>query len=177
MYPTTSPRSQLKWTVKLGEDTAIEMRETVREILSEEFPWFSGSDPLVVEQRIRHLRVFYVCVQASRESSGSTFIECRIRFHSTQMWIGGLQVAASYRRQGLGRQLVRALEEVARVLDVRAVKLYPLPSSQRFWQRLGYRPDAPRAWLLSKNVGGQRSLFCEMGVDDIPLLAPCTAKL
>jgi GNAT superfamily N-acetyltransferase len=123
----------------------------VRKTIECEFPWFDQCDPLVVERTFSEVRVFYVC--ATTSSSGQrTFVDCRLHFDSHQMWIGSIQVAACHRLQGVGRQLVRAVEAIANALGMEELRILPTPSSVEFWRKLHYLPDPRSARVLWKKL-------------------------
>ena len=136
----------------LNTVTVGEIRETVRAILQEQFPWFNQGDPLVVENVVRQLRIFYTCVRASRGCPDAAILECRVDFDLNRMWIGSIEVAPSHRLQGIGRHLAQAAEAMARAMGVQTINVYPLPSSLDFWRKTGYRPDCRTARVLCKDV-------------------------
>jgi GNAT superfamily N-acetyltransferase len=57
--------------------------------------------------------------------------------HPVSPWLAGLYVAPDHRRQGIGRALVRAIEEQARRRGNRRLYLYAGPAS-KFYERLGW---------------------------------------
>ena len=142
--------------MKLCAYTVSEMRETVRAIFDDRFCWFHDEDPLVVEQGIRQVRIFYACMRASRGAPDTTFLECRLDFDFGETWIANLQVTASYRSQGLGRKLVQVAEAIANGMGIRVVNVFPLPSSLDFWWKMGYtpRPCMTRVLRRELSVGG-----------------------
>ena len=126
--------------VKLCAYTVSEIQETVRVVFDDRFSWFHDEDPLVVEEGIRRVRVFYTCHRASRGCPDTTFLEFRLDFDSGEAWIANLQVAAAYRRQGFGRELVQVAEAIAETTGIRFVNVFPLPRSLDFWRKMGYTP-------------------------------------
>ncbi len=133
-------------------ETVSEIYLTVHGILSADFCWFDQDDPLVVECGAGQVRVCYFSRRASPGSGDTTFLKCRFDFDSSQMWIGSIQVAASYRRQGLGRQLVQTAEEIARAMELGVVNVLPLASSQQFWLKMGYTRNPRTARVLWKRL-------------------------
>ena len=133
-------------------ETASEIYQTVHGILSSGFYWFDQGDPLIVECGAGQVRVFYLSNRTSTGCHDTTFLKCRFNLESNQMWLGSIQVAASYRRQGLGRQLVLTTEEIARAMAVGAVNVFPLASSQHFWGKMGYTPHPRTARVLWKHL-------------------------
>ena len=93
--------------MKSGTFSVSDIWKATRRVLCDGFSWFDDEDQLVVEQEIRQVRVFYACMQASRRCPDATFLECRLDFDSSEMWIGNLHVAEAYRLRGLGRELVQ----------------------------------------------------------------------
>ncbi len=142
----------------LSEDTVLgvsaesEIRRTVRAILRDTFSWFDVVDPLVVEQQIRQIRVFYTCFRASRGSPDATFLECRLDFNSSEMWIGQLQVSVAHRLQGLGGELVRVAERIAAGMEMREINIFPLSGSVDFWRKMGYTMKPRTTRVLCKHV-------------------------
>ena len=140
-----------------GAFSVSDIRQTVRKVLCDGFSWFNDEDQLVVEQQIRQVRVFYACVQASRGCPDASFLECRLDFDSSEMWIGNLQVAQAYRLRGLGRELVQVAETIAAATQRREINVFPLPSSLDFWRKLGYTKK-PRATRVLCNSVVEREL-------------------
>ena len=138
--------------MKLCAYTVSEMRETVRAVLNDRFPWFHDEDPLVVEEGIRRARIFYTCHRASRGCPDTTFLEIRLDFDSGEAWIANLQVAAAYRRQGFGRELVRVTEAIAGAMGIRFVNVFSLPSSLDFWRKMRYTPRPHMTRVLRRDL-------------------------
>ena len=143
-------------------DAISDVRKIAQAIFNKEFSWFVQSDPLVVDVAGSHARIFYVCTRASCGSDENTSVNCRIHFDANKMWISSLHVASLFRLQGLGRQLVQTAEATARALGVETVEIYPFPSSQNFWRKLGYRQNPRMARVMGKHL---RSLASEQKVD------------
>lgn len=131
-------------------DSVSNVRDVARKVFECQFSWFDRSDPLVVEVAFPQAHILYVCSAASGNGE-NTFIDSRFYFDSSQMWIGSMQVASSYRLRGFGRQLVRAAEATAGALGLEEVSVLPLPSSIAFWQKIGYVPDPRSARVLRKS--------------------------
>lgn len=148
----------------LNENTALsvftesETRRTVRAFLHGAFSWFDVVDPIVVEQQIRQTRVFYTCRRASRGSLDATFLECRLHFDSSEMWIGRLQVSVAHRMQGLGGELVRVAERIAAGMEMREINVVPLSGSVDFWRKMGYTTKPLTARVLCKHVASSSSI-------------------
>ena len=137
--------------------TISDIRKAIRAAFQEEFARFGPADSLLVECSQRCVRVFFASAQASRGMGESTSIDCRIHLDSRQMWIASLYVAPSLRLQGLGRELVRVAEQMARVCGVETVKILSRPSSLGFWRQLEYTPEPNTARILWKILTDSRS--------------------
>jgi N-acetylglutamate synthase-like GNAT family acetyltransferase len=64
--------------------------------------------------------------------------------------IANLTVHAEYRRRGIGRCLVKRLEQESAELGCRETFLVPSPESMRFYESLGYTLDTGR--IVAKSV-------------------------
>ena len=148
---SAEPSTSAAMTVKT--ETVSDIYQTVHGILSADFCWFDqDDDPLVVECGAGQVRVFYLSRRASPGSGDTTFLDCRFNLESSEMWIGSIQVAASYRRQGLGQQLVQMAEEIADAMEIGVVTVFPLTSSQHFWGKMGYTSKPRTARVLWKHL-------------------------
>lgn len=73
-------------------------------------------------------------------------------------WLGGLFVGRSFRRQGIGAQLVAAVEAKAGVLGIGTLYLFTL-DKQAWYSRLGWRVLEPCTWcgqpgsIMLKDIG------------------------
>jgi GNAT superfamily N-acetyltransferase len=142
----------------LGVPAESEIRQVVSTILCDTFSWFNKDDPLVVEQQVRQVRVFYACFRDSRGFPNGTILECRIDLDAGNMWIGNLQVSAAHRLQGLGRELARVAERLAVALEMREINIFPLLGSVDFWRKMGYTKKPRTTRVLCKNVVVKREL-------------------
>ena len=70
--------------------------------------------------------------------------------------IGRMAVRADHRRQGLGRQVLRGLMEVARLRGEQQVLLHAQLSAKGFYETEGYRP--------------QGEVFIEAGIEHIEMV-------
>ena len=82
----------------------------------------------------------------------STFVQIRVDLDCGEMWIGKLEVAGPHRSKGVGRQVVRAVEKIARTLGIRVINLFPLFGSELFWRKMGYGLHHRTARVMSKTV-------------------------
>ena len=124
----------------------------VRPVLARTVFCFHEQDALVVEDRLDSIRVAYASACSSGGPQDSTRIECQLCFDTGQMWIGTLHVSVGFRSKGLGRQLVTAVERIASAIGLRMVSGFPLQSSQRFWERMGYRTHPTMARVVTKDL-------------------------
>jgi len=150
--PLSSDEPSTSAVMTVKTETVSDIYQTVHGILSADFCWFDKDDPLIVECGTGQVRVFYLSRRASPGSDATTFLKCRFNLESSQMWIGSIQVAASYRRQGLGRQLVQMAEEIAHAMEIGVVTVFPLTSSQHFWSKMGYTSKPRTARVLWKHL-------------------------
>ncbi len=82
-----------------------------------------------------------------RESSAGLFTDERYG------WIDDAFVTSSERKQGLGKALLRRVEEWCRERDVSELRLNVVAANEiglRFWEAIGFRPTA---LTLSKPIG------------------------
>ena len=127
----------------------------VRSILRGTLSCFDEGDMLSVGQGPDDLRVAYVSSQASGGPSHCTCMQCQIHFDAGEMWIASLRVAAPFRLQGLGRQLVTASERIAREMGIQIIRVFPFLPSEPFWRKMGYEPDPRAARVLLKDLSWQ----------------------
>jgi len=87
---------------------------------------------------------------------------------SSEAWIANLQVAASYRSQGLGRELVQVAQAIAGAMGIPVVNVFPLPSSLDFWRKMGYTPTPCMTRVLRRDlsVGGNSAGWGNEHLDD-----------
>ena len=124
-------------------------------ILRKTVSCFDEDDRLLVDVGLDHIRVAYFSAQAPSESRDCTYMRCQIYLNAGEMWIASLRVAAPFRLQGLGRQLVTASERIAREMGIRIIKVSPFPASELFWRKMGYEPDPRAARVLLKESSWQ----------------------
>ena len=113
---------------------------------------YDDQDEFISHLEPQHLRLVYVSVRGSRQSGSATLVQCRVEDRLKEMWINSLQVSQSLRRQGLGRELVEAVEATAQAIGMSSVKVYPLADSVGFWKSLVYVPDSRTARVLQKTL-------------------------
>ncbi len=136
----------------MGTDSVV---AKVWSILRTTVSCFDEDDRLLVDVGLDHIRVAYVSAQASGGPCDCTCMQCQIYLDAGEMWIARLRVAAPFRLQGLGRQLVTASERIAREMGIRIIKVSPFPASEPFWRKMGYEPDARTARVLLKDLSWQ----------------------
>lgn len=153
-----SPREPVatsKTRSKALVDAAL-LETSAREALVEYVRFYDKDDRVIVHVESNHLRLVYLNVRASRQSSSATLIQCRIDEESDEefeeMWITSLQVSETQRRQGIGCEMVQAMEATARAMGIPAMKVYPLVDAHGFWESLGYQPDERMSRVLQKKL-------------------------
>lgn len=99
-------------------------------------------------------------------SNDTTHVQFRFDLKYTEMWIGMLEVVGAYQFKGIGREMVRAVESVARKLGLRRINLFPLYSSQKFWLKMGYGAHHCTARVLSKTLSTEVAL-CQKEYTDV----------
>lgn len=77
--------------------------------------------------------------------------------HSVSPWLAGLYVALEHRRQGVGRLLVRAIEDQARQRGSRRLYLYT-DSAINYYERLGWSTIDHTDWKGSPTALMARAL-------------------
>ena len=137
--------------------TEPRIEDLVRSIFASELPFFSEQDGLEMEIAERSVRISYSSFELSDAGSDHTGIDFHLRLDANEMWIGGLNVATTFRMNGVGRRLVQAAEYVATHTRMDGVNLFPLGSSRPFWIKLGYVPHRFTARVLWKPCGIRRT--------------------
>ena len=138
--------------MKVNFDTAHDIENMAICIFRKEVSFFSKNDTLIYEKVHRNVKIVYYSKLLSDIQSDLTGIELYFCLDTGEIWIGALHVAVSFRSIGLGLQLVRAAEEVARSMDFRNINVFPLQSSRSFWLKMGYKPHRCTARVLHKSV-------------------------
>ena len=70
---------------------------------------------------------------------GITHISFKINSKLNECWITSLGVNPLYERQGIGRKMVHAVEEISKKVDIDLIKLEgPYTSALPFWKKIGY---------------------------------------
>ena len=121
-------------------------------VLGETVRCFDEHDALLIETGRYGVRIAYTSGLVPPGDGDITHLECCIDFQDRQMWVGDLRVASSLRSKGIGRQLVKAAERIALVLGLRTVKVFPLASAERFWNKMGYRSYPKTARVVTKDL-------------------------
>ena len=138
--------------MKVNFNTAHDIENTVKWIFRKMVPYFNSDDTFIYEKVHQNVKIVYYSKLVSVPPSDLTGIELYLCLDTGKIWIGALHVAVSFRSIGLGRQLVRAAEEVARSMDFRNINVFPLQSSRSFWLKMGYQPHYCTSRVLSKSV-------------------------
>ena len=138
--------------MKIYIDTESDIDNTVKGVFRKMVPCFSSDDTFVYKQLHRNVKIVYYSKLLSDIPSDLTGIELYLCLDTKDMWIGFIHVAFPLRSIGIGRQLLRAVEEVARSIDFVCIKVFPLQSSRSFWLKMKYQPHNCTARVLSKSV-------------------------
>lgn len=117
---------------------------------------FSSDDTLFIEKINKNIRIVYSSKRASVLPSDPTGMELRISLDAKEIWISSLHVAVPFRSTGIGRQLVHAAEEVARVIEFETINVLPVNANQSFWLKMGFRSHRCTARVLFKSVNPHR---------------------
>lgn len=140
----------------MSERTALSRSDSLeaaaRSALAKHVRIYDEEDQVLVSGEPDELRLAYISVQSSQQPQGATFAHFRIEYECGQIWIDSLGVSDSRQRQGIGREIVQAIEATAREIGVHSIKVYPLAKVVGFWNALGYKPDARIARVLHKEV-------------------------
>jgi GNAT superfamily N-acetyltransferase len=146
----SNPGEQTEQQAALPRATSLEA--AARLAFAEHVRLYDERDPIIVHAEPHQVRLVYMNLRASRQSSSATFIQCRVDEGSYGMWISSLQVSGTLRRQGLGREMVAGVEATARAIGLSSVTVYPLIDAVGFWTSLGYVRDEHMARVLTKRL-------------------------
>ena len=127
----------------------IDLRNLTREVFERGMQPFCGHDRLHIEAFGSELILTF---RRQHQPNRQTSIHSRFHLQANQVWIGSIFVAEHYRLRGFGRQLVAAVENTARHLEMAVVRVLPTPSSVVFWTKLGFLPDPRAARILNKSL-------------------------
>lgn len=129
-----------------------DIEDIVHHVFGKVVSCFSNDDTLVIEKVHQNIRIVYSSKRASSQPPDLTWMELHLCLDTEEMWIGSLRVAVPFRLIGIGRQLVKAAEEVASAIEFGTINVLPIRSSQSFWLKMGYRSHRCTAHVLSKSV-------------------------
>ncbi len=135
---------------------ASEIENVVHRVFRNVVSCFNSDDTLVIGKVNQNIRIVYSSERTSVLPSDLTGMELHFSLDTKEMWISSLRVAVPFQSIGLGRQLVFAAEEVARVTGVATMNVLPVNASQSFWLKMGYRSHRCTARVLSKSINTQR---------------------
>ena len=138
--------------MKVNFDTAHDIENMATCIFRKKVSFFSNNDTLIYKKVHQNIKIVYYSKLVSDLPSDLTGIELYFCLDTKDMWIGSLHIAASFRSIGIGRQLVRAAEEVAHFINFESINVFPIQSSRSFWLKLGYRPHCSTYRALSKSL-------------------------
>ena len=140
---------------------AESLKTTARLAFAEHVRLYDEQDQVIVHVEPNQLRLVYLCVRASRQSSAATLVQCCLENDTEHFWINSLQVSNALRRQGLAREMVTAIENTAQAIGVSLIKVYPLTEAVDFWKSLGYAPDVRIPRVLQKELRQLRDVAAE----------------
>ena len=138
--------------MKVSFDTTPDIENMAIKIFRKEVSFSSNNDILIYEKVHRNVKIIYYLKLVSVPPSDLSGIELNLCLDTGEIWIGALHVSASFRSNGIGRQLVRAAEEVARSIDFKNINIFPLKPSQSFWLKMGFQPHHCTVRVLSKSL-------------------------
>ncbi len=123
-----------------------------RSVLQDTVSCYDKGDKVIVEAGRRGVRVAYHSVRLSRSARDVTRLEIHLDFRRRQMWVDDLRIAPALQSNGIGRQLVAAVERIALACGLRTVRVFPLMSARHFWSKMGYTSDLRTARVVTKEL-------------------------
>ena len=81
------------------------------------------------------------------------------------MWIGWLTVATRLQLSGVGSQLVKVAETIARTMEVQSICVFPLGPANSFWKKMGYAPHLRAARVLCKKLSASPPTRADVASD------------
>jgi len=146
--PCSDSHGGMTWAT----DAVGGVQKTVRTIFADVFSCFKPDDQLVVEHVRGQIRIVYVAASTSRDLRDVTAVELLFGFDPNEMWIASLTISSPFRSIGLGRQLVRTAERIARAMKIQVICVFPLTWARPFWKKIGYRPRRGTTRVLWKDI-------------------------
>ena len=70
------------------------------------------------------------------------FLRFQVLSHENTVWLGHLEIHPDHRLNGIGSQIVWALEKAAQMQGFAGIRLFSRRRSIGFWQRLGYEAES-----------------------------------
>jgi GNAT superfamily N-acetyltransferase len=131
------------------------LETTARRAFSRFVRYYDEDDEVIVHVAPYHVRLIYLNRRASRQASRATFIQCRADEQEDCVWITSLQVSPDLQRQGLGSEMVSAVEATARAIGRSKILVCPLLTAVGFWNSLGFKPHQRMSRVLQKQVDRQ----------------------
>ncbi len=129
-----------------------DVEDAVHGVFKKVVSCYSSDNNLIIKKEHQNILIVYSSKGTSSQPSDLTEIELNLCLDKEEMWIGSLHVAVPFRSIGIGRQLVHAAEEVARVIGFKIINVLPVHLTQSFWLKMGYQPHRCTARVLSKSV-------------------------
>ena len=101
-------------------------------------------------------RIFLHYHWATPSTEPVASLRLQLRPREQIVWIAHIEVSPSFRNNGIGTTLVRAVERAATTLGSPTIRLFPRHGATSFWRRLGFRPD-PNSRNMLKRLSPQSS--------------------
>jgi N-acetylglutamate synthase-like GNAT family acetyltransferase len=151
MVPLMSshPEHRRRQQAALSPDS---LHDVARSAFAECVRLYDEQDQIIVHMESFELRLIYISVRASRQSSFATSIQCCVNEERPQMWIRSLQVPELLRRQGLAHEMIQAAESIARALGLSEIMVDTQRDVAGFWTALGYAPHESVSRVLRKDI-------------------------
>ncbi len=111
---------------------------------------FNEADTISVYRILHQTHITYQSINASCGRSDITMVRLCVDHDSGLMWIADLRVASPFRLNGVGRQLVEAAEALGHQMGIHKINVFPLTSSEAFWEKMSYTPRPGAARVLWK---------------------------
>jgi N-acetylglutamate synthase-like GNAT family acetyltransferase len=94
-----------------------------------------------------------------------TQVNLSFDFDTCELWISWLSVSTQLRLSGVGSQLVNVAETIARVIGIQIICVFPLVSTNTFWEKMGYVPYRRATRVLCKQLNLSPSTRADVASD------------
>ncbi|MDF1816042.1 MAG: GNAT family N-acetyltransferase [Verrucomicrobiales bacterium] len=111
------------------------------------FPVTLGQGRIQIERAWNGERVFLYISWNNEDDE--QIASTKIQFYPYQklVWIGSIHVHPHHRENGLGVQIVDAIEAQSKREKVETIRLFTRRSAYGFWEKLGYHPEEDSRYL------------------------------